>query len=112
MTDDCLFCRLVAGEIPAEVVMRTAAVFAVRDIDPQAPTHVLVLPTRHVPSLDALEDGQLAAELLAACAEVAAREGLAAGYRVVTNVGRDGGQSVDHLHFHVLGGRRLHWPPG
>ena len=113
---DCLFCRIVAGEIPATIVKRSEDAVAFRDIDPRAPTHVLVIPTGHVA---AVRDARGAAgeammgRLLAFAAEVAAEEGLdGGGYRIVTNTGPDAGQSVDHLHFHLLGGRRLTWPPG
>ena len=112
---DCLFCRIVAGEIPAKIVKRTDDAVAFRDIDPRAPTHVLVIPTRHVAAVrDAGpgEDGLLGG-LLRFTAQVATELGLdSGGYRIVTNTGKDAGQSVDHLHFHVLGGRKLAWPPG
>ena len=113
---DCLFCRIVAGEIPATIVKRTEDAVAFRDIDPRAPTHVLVIPTRHVAAVrDAkgAEGEKLLGRLLAFAAEVARDEGLdQQGYRIVTNTGRNAGQSVDHLHFHLLGGRKLTWPPG
>ena len=113
---DCLFCRIVAGDIPAKIVKRTDDAVAFRDIDPRAPTHVLVIPTRHLPAVrDARgPDGErLLGALLAFAAEVAGELGLDAnGYRIVTNTGPDAGQSVDHLHLHVLGGRKLTWPPG
>ena len=114
---DCLFCKVVAGEIPAQVVKRTADAVAFHDIDPQAPVHVLVIPTRHVAAVRnaaGSEEGEaLLGRLLAFSAEVAAELGLdGRGYRIVTNTGRDAAQSVDHLHLHVLGGRRLIWPPG
>lgn len=117
MTDrdrNCLFCKIVAGEIPSERVLETDEVIALRDIHPQAPTHVLVIPRRHVPDVDTLPDdeGQLLGALFAAVRRVAEQEGLAKGYRVVTNVGAESGQSVFHLHLHVLGGRRMAWPPG
>ena len=110
---DCLFCRIVAGEIPATIVKRTEDAVAFRDIDPRAPTHVLVIPTRHVAAVrDAADDGLLGG-LLRFAAGVASEQGLdAGGYRIVTNTGKDAGQSVDHLHFHVLGGRKMTWPPG
>ena len=111
MSADCLFCRIVAGELPAEVVYRAEAVTAFRDIAPAAPTHLVVVPDRHVGSLADLEDAGLGGALLAACRQVALEAGLS-GYRVVTNVGADGGQSVAHLHLHVLGGRPMRWPPG
>ena len=113
---DCLFCRIVAGEIPAKVAKRTADAVAFHDIDPKAPVHVLVIPTQHVPAVRAATgpDGEaLLGRLLAFSAEVARDLGLdAKGYRIVTNTGPDAGQSVDHLHLHVLGGRRMSWPPG
>ena len=113
---DCLFCRIVAGEIPATIVKRSEHAVAFRDIDPRAPTHVLVIPTKHVPAVrDARsgEDDAMLGRLLRFAADVASEEGLdAGGYRIVTNTGKDAGQSVDHLHFHVLGGRKLGWPPG
>jgi histidine triad (HIT) family protein len=113
---DCLFCRIVAGEIPAKIVKRSTDAVAFHDIDAQAPVHVLVIPTRHIAAVrDAKgrEGEQLLGRLLAFAAEVATDQGLdAAGYRIVTNTGKNAGQSVDHLHFHVLGGRKLTWPPG
>jgi histidine triad (HIT) family protein len=113
---DCLFCRIVAGEIPAKLAKRSADALAFHDIDPKAPVHVLVIPTRHVPAVRAATgpDGEaLLGRLLAFSAEVARELGLdAKGYRIVTNTGPDAGQSVDHLHLHVLGGRKLTWPPG
>jgi len=109
---DCLFCSIATGEIPADVVIETAEVVAFNDINPAAPTHVLVIPRRHIRSAEDLEAGD--AELLAALFDVAARvgRGIEGGWRLVTNVGADAGQSVFHLHFHVLGGRALGWPPG
>ena len=113
---ECLFCRIVAGEIPATIVKRSEDAVAVRDVDPRAPTHVLLIPTRHVAAVRDAKgpDGErLIGQLLGFAAEVATELGLdAGGYRVVTNTGKDAGQSVDHLHFHLLGGRRLGWPPG
>ena len=113
---DCLFCRIVAGEIPATIVRRTADAVAFRDINPQAPVHVLIIPTTHVPSVrgaTGAEGERVLARTLAFAADVARELGLdSGGYRIVTNTGPDAGQSVDHLHFHVLGGRRLGWPPG
>jgi histidine triad (HIT) family protein len=113
---DCLFCKVVAGEIPARIARRTADAVALYDIDPKAPVHVLVIPTRHVPAVrNAVgpEGEALLGRLLAFSAEVATELGLdERGYRIVTNTGPDAGQSVDHLHLHVLGGRRLGWPPG
>lgn len=109
----CLFCRIVAGEIPATLLAETPLAVAFRDIAPTAPVHVLVIPRRHVGSLAEVVDPVELGEVLSLAARVAEQEGLSAsGYRVVTNVGADGGQSVGHLHFHVLGGRALGWPPG
>lgn len=111
---DCLFCKVVDGTIPATIVERTETTVAFRDIAPVSPTHVLVVPTRHVADLDeaVATDPGIAADLLTQCARIAAREGLADGYRVVINTRFDGGQTVQHLHAHVLGGRPHAWPPG
>lgn len=109
----CLFCRIAAGEIPATLVAETPAAVAFRDIAPKAPVHVLVIPRRHIGSLSEATDAAELGELAMLAADVARQEGIAeSGYRVVTNVGEDGGQSVGHLHWHVLGGRSLGWPPG
>lgn len=115
MSADCLFCRIVAGEIPATVVHDDDQVLAFRDINPQAPTHILVIPKAHIASVDELAaaDGELLGTMFGTIADLAASEGIAGrGYRVVSNVGAEAGQSVDHLHFHLLGGRRFSWPPG
>jgi len=115
MGADCLFCRIVAGEIPATKVEEDEAVLAIRDINPQAPTHILLISKAHIASAQDLgkPDASLLGSLFSMSADLADREGIArTGYRVVTNVGDDGGQSVDHLHFHLLGGRRFTWPPG
>lgn len=113
---DCIFCRIASGDIPAKVVKRTADAVAFHDLNPQAPVHVLIIPTRHLPAAgDAKgEDGiRLLGRTLAFATEVASELGLdAGGYRIVTNAGADGGQTVFHLHFHLLGGRRMTWPPG
>jgi histidine triad (HIT) family protein len=111
----CLFCRVAAGEIPADVVERDEDVVAFRDINPKAPTHVLVIPREHIASAAdlAATDAELLGAMFAIANRVAQRDGVdATGYRLVANVGRDAGQSVDHLHLHLLGGRRLDWPPG
>lgn len=111
----CLFCRIVAGEIPATVVHDEADVLAFRDISPQSPTHVLIIPKTHIGSVASLEDGSeaLAGRLMVVAARIAEAEGIAErGYRVATNVGSWGGQSVDHLHLHLMGGRSFSWPPG
>ncbi len=115
MTKECLFCRIVAGEIPASVVWEDDHVLAFRDIDPKAPTHVLVVPRRHIPSVDALEDddSEVIGRLYLAARDIARDEGVEeGGYRCVVNTGPDAGQSVDHIHLHLLGGRSLRWPPG
>ncbi|MGI9041156.1 MAG: HIT domain-containing protein [Gemmatimonadales bacterium] len=113
---DCLFCRIVAGEIPAKIVKRSADAIAFHDVDPKAPIHLVVIPTRHFAAArDARgeEGARMLGQVLALAAEAASEVGLdARGYRIVTNTGPDAGQSVDHLHLHVLGGRRMSWPPG
>ncbi|HET9985369.1 MAG TPA: histidine triad nucleotide-binding protein [Longimicrobiales bacterium] len=111
----CLFCRIVAGEIPAKVVRQDDDTVAFRDVNPQAPVHVLVVPRRHIPSVNALaaDDAALVGKLFLAAREIAGAEGIAdSGYRLVMNTGPDAGQSVDHIHLHVLGGRHVGWPPG
>jgi len=114
MPADCLFCRIVAGEIPATRLHADELVVAIRDIGPQAPTHVLIMPVTHIASAADLTeaDGPLLGRIFAVAADLARQEGLDGGWRLVTNVGRDGGQSVDHLHVHLLGGRSMSWPPG
>jgi histidine triad (HIT) family protein len=112
---DCLFCRIIAEEVPATRVYADELVVAIRDISPRAPTHLLLLPREHVPSAADLGDdhGPMLGRLFGVAARLAADEGLGGrGYRLVTNVGRDSGQSVGHLHVHLLGGRRMGWPPG
>lgn len=111
---DCIFCKIVAGEIPANEVYRDDAVVAFHDVDPKAPIHILVIPTRHIASLANIADAppEGSARLLEVCAQVAQDHVGTDGFRVVTNIGQDGGQTVSHLHFHVLGGRPLGWPPG
>lgn len=109
---DCLFCKIVSGAIPANLVYQDEHAIAFADIEPQAPVHLLVIPRSHVPSLAEL-NGELGQHLMAAINQAAKNQGISeSGYRVVTNVGRDAQQSVPHLHWHVLGGRALHWPPG
>ncbi|GLZ11044.1 histidine triad nucleotide-binding protein [Actinomadura sp. NBRC 104425] len=112
---DCLFCKIVSGDVPAKVVRETARTVAFRDINPQAPTHVLVIPRDHHQNVAELAaaDADLAAEVLREAHQVAVDEGVAeAGYRVVFNTGPQAGQTVFHVHAHVLGGRGLNWPPG
>ena len=111
--DKCLFCRIAAGEIPAKKVHEDGDVIAFHDINPQAPTHVLVIPTDHCASLNQAKDTRVLGNLLAFAREVARSEGIGdRGYRVVLNTNPDGGQTVFHLHLHVLGGRPMAWPPG
>jgi len=115
MSDEatCLFCRIVRGEIPAKIVAESKDTLAFRDINPQAPQHVLVIPRRHVSNLNELDDHSMIARLTEAAKAIALQEGFAdKGYRLVINTLADGGQTVDHLHLHVLGGRHMRWPPG
>jgi len=113
MADDCLFCRIVRKEIPAKLVAEDDHCIAFRDINPQAPLHVLVIPREHVPSLDQAHDAELLGRLSLMAAEIARKEGVAAnGYRTVMNTNRAAGQTVFHVHLHLLGGRAMHWPPG
>jgi histidine triad (HIT) family protein len=112
---DCLFCRIASGEIQTGLLHSSENVLAFRDINPQAPTHILLIPRQHVPSVRELvpEQAPMVSELLAAAAQLARDEGIdESGWRLVTNVGDDAGQSVPHLHFHLLGGRPMAWPPG
>ncbi len=114
--NDCLFCRIAGGEVPAKVVTRTDSAVAFHDINPQAPLHVLVIPVKHLggpQDLDSDAGQAVAGELLRLAVQVARELGLAErGYRLVLNQGADGGQSVGHVHVHLLGGRRMQWPPG
>ncbi|GAB3860461.1 histidine triad nucleotide-binding protein [Nocardioides maradonensis] len=114
MTDACLFCKIVAGEIPAEIVHESETTIAFRDLNPQAPTHVLVIPRSHYPNAAALAEGEpaTAAHLFDSAKAVAEKEGLDNGYRLVLNTGADAQQTVFHVHMHVLGGRPFGWPPG
>jgi len=116
MTDsDCLFCKIAEGEMSADVVYQDDDVLAFRDINPQAPTHVLVIPREHVASVNDLEEGHaaLVGRLYLAARDLAEEEGVAeAGYRLVMNTGAEAGQSVFHIHLHLLGGRAMSWPPG
>jgi len=112
---NCLFCKIVAGALPSTPVHEDDRVIAFRDIAPRAPTHILVVPRDHIPSAAELteNDGPILGHLFAVAAQIARSEGIADdGYRIVTNVGRWGGQTVDHLHFHLMGGRAFEWPPG
>jgi len=112
---DCIFCRIVAGEIPADIVDRTEHSVAFRDLSPQAPVHLLVIPRRHIENAATVEDTDAAvvADMITAARRVAQNEGVAhSGYRLVFNVGEDATNSVPHLHLHVIGGRAMSWPPG
>lgn len=111
---DCLFCKIAAGEIPSTKVYEDDTVLAFLDIDPKAPFHAVIIPKAHIASAAEItaENSGVVAHIFEAVAEIARREQLAAGFRVVTNCGEDGGQTVGHLHFHLLGGRSLSWPPG
>jgi histidine triad (HIT) family protein len=115
MAQDCLFCRIASGEIPAKVVYQDEQVVAFRDITPQASTHILIIPRQHIADLlqFTAEDGALLGKMTGVAAELARQEGLAErGFRLVVNTGPDAGQSVQHLHLHLLGGREMGWPPG
>jgi histidine triad (HIT) family protein len=113
MPEKCLFCRIISGDLPADIVAESDDAIVFRDVSPKAPSHLLVIPRRHIDSLDDADDGDELGELLRLAAEVARDEGLAdSGYRVVINTNDDGGQTVRHLHIHVLGGRQMTWPPG
>ena len=111
---DCLFCKIIAGEIPSSKVYEDDKVYAFRDINPQAPVHVLVVPKEHIAGADSItaDNSSAVAAVFEAIPKIADLEGLTNGYRVITNCGKDGGQSVPHLHFHVLAKRSLAWPPG
>lgn len=112
---DCLFCKMAAGNIKPDLVMETPSLIAFRDIRPQAPTHVLVVPRKHISTLNEVvaRDAGLVGEMLLAAQKIAKQEGIAeSGYRLVMNCNADGGQTVFHIHMHVLGGRRINWPPG
>ncbi len=121
-TDDamsCLFCKIIEGEIPSTAVYQDELAYAFADVNPKAPVHVLIVPREHFESLDeaGLNDTgvakrELLGHLLWAAAEIARKKGLASGYRVVVNTGPDGGQTVNHLHLHLIGGRQMTWPPG
>ncbi len=110
---DCLFCKMVAGDIKPDVVYQDETVLAFRDINPQAPVHILIIPKKHIETLNELDDAALAGKLLQTAVNLAEQEGLAEdGYRTVFNCNKQGGQEVYHLHMHLLGGRQMKWPPG
>jgi len=115
MSNDCLFCKILAGEIPAELVYESDTAVAFRDINPKAPVHVLVIPREHIATINDIEDDHRAiiGSLYTAAKEIAAAEGIAEdGYRAVMNCNESAGQSVFHIHLHVMGGRAMSWPPG
>lgn len=114
MTTDCIFCRIVAGQIPASKVYETETVLAFRDNSPKAPTHILVIPKKHIARLADLkdDDAALMGDLILAARDVAAQQGVSDGFRLVANNGASSGQSVFHLHLHLLAGRHMSWPPG
>jgi len=111
---DCLFCKIVAGDVPARKVLEDTRLVAFHDVNPQAPVHVLIVPRKHVASLDDAADGdrELLGHVLIAARDLARELGVGSGYRLVVNCGADAGQSVFHIHFHLLGGRGMGWPPG
>ena len=109
----CIFCRIARGEIPAKMVANNKELAAFKDLNPQAPVHILVIPKKHIASLDDANDSDLLGRMLGLAAAIARQEGISkTGYRTVINTGVNGGQSVDHLHIHILGGRQMNWPPG
>ncbi|MDN5277123.1 MAG: histidine triad family protein [Clostridiales bacterium] len=113
--DDCIFCRIVDKQIPSRIVYEDDSILAFHDIDPKAPVHVLVIPKQHIPSINEVtqENSQVIAHIFATMPKIAQQLGIKdSGYRVVVNCGKDAGQAVNHLHYHVLGGRSLTWPPG
>jgi len=113
VSDDCLFCRIIRGEIPAKLVAETPECVAFRDIDPQAPTHIVIVPRAHIPTLSDVKDPLIVGQMTRLATDLAKSEGVAdSGFRVVVNTNAHGGQTVYHLHMHLLGGRRMGWPPG
>jgi histidine triad (HIT) family protein len=112
---DCLFCKIISGDIPATILYRDDKVIAFNDINPQAPVHTLIIPLKHISTLNDLqeEDNALTGHMVQTAKKIAAENGIAEdGYRVLMNCNSDGGQTVFHLHLHILGGRQMHWPPG
>ena len=113
VADDCLFCRIIRNEIPAKIVAKTDDCIAFRDTNPQAPSHILIIPREHIPSLNQLRDPEVLGRMAMLAAEIAKQEGIAdSGYRTVINTNADAGQTVFHIHMHLLGGRGMGWPPG
>ena len=111
---DCIFCKIAEGEIPSEIVYQDDKIVVLKDASPQAPVHVLMVPRKHIASLDDLseEDSELIAYMMQSIKKIAASQGLGNGYRVIINTGEEGQQTVKHLHIHILGGRKFTWPPG
>ena len=111
---DCIFCKIANGTIPSTKVYEDELILAFRDLDPQAPTHVLIIPKEHIASANEIteENAAVVAHIFTVAKKIAAQEGLENGYRIVNNCGEDGGQTVKHMHFHLLGGRSMKWPPG
>lgn len=113
--DDCIFCKIVAGKISAQIVHQDKSVLAFRDLNPQAPVHILIIPRKHIDQISSMEEADLPllGDIYGAVKTIALQEGISeTGFRVVANNGPDGGQTVGHLHLHLLGGRLMHWPPG
>lgn len=111
--DDCIFCKIANGEIPAKVVYRDDSILAIEDLNPQAPTHLLVMPAVHYATvLEASQQGALGGNLMSVAAQLGKQRGGEGGFRLVVNTGADGGQTVGHVHVHVLAGRQMTWPPG
>ena len=113
--DNCLFCKIVKGEIPADIVYENKDILGFRDIDPKAPLHILIIPKKHIESINKLKisDKHLAGELIFASKEIAKNEGIdLKGFRTIINTNEDGGQTVYHIHMHIMGGRQMKWPPG
>ena len=111
---DCIFCKIINGEIPSSLIYEDDQVIAFKDINPQAPVHYLVIPKEHIKSADYIteENKGLIGHIIFVASKIAKEEGLEDGYRIINNCGGDGGQTVDHIHFHVLGKRKMLWPPG
>lgn len=113
MAEPCIFCRIARGEIHAQMVANSKEIAAFRDVNPQAPVHILIIPKKHIASLDDATEFDILGRMMALATAIARQEGIAkSGYRTVINTGKHGGQSVDHLHIHLLGGREMSWPPG
>lgn len=109
---NCIFCKIIDGQIPSKVVGENEHAFAIRDVNPQAPTHILILPKNHIPNIGEADNPEVLGRLFQTATSIAKKEGLGKGYRLVVNTGDDGGQTVHHLHIHLLGGRFMTWPPG